>query len=201
MRANTDRRARAHIPRGTQFIMSVMRCERRSLMIIICIVTLQRLKIAKRVTAVKRRDSLTGSNMVRSFVCLRVCVCVGRERTLCTCYPLWGNSPQSICNDSQVAISFLIKKKITKIIICIFGIYRTLSGFTQVQKRVKFLMRIPDTSGEARTNGCLHTSKLATCLCIHQRTAARWEWRETLPSNSFIPQGMVNANVRACVYA
>lgn len=61
-----------HTQSDSQFIMSVMRCEYNSLMIIICTVTLQRLKIGKRVTAVKLWDSLTGSNMVRSFVYLCV---------------------------------------------------------------------------------------------------------------------------------
>lgn len=54
--------------------MSVMRCEYNSLMIIICTVTLQRLKIGKRVTAVKPRDSLTGTNILRGIVCFCVCV-------------------------------------------------------------------------------------------------------------------------------
>lgn len=58
-------------------MMSVMRCEYNSLKIIICTVTLQRLKIGKRATAVKLRDSLTGSDTVRSFVCFYVWV---RER-------------------------------------------------------------------------------------------------------------------------
>ncbi len=73
MRTHSQTRTHSH----TQFIMSVMRCEYNSPMIIICTVTLQRLKIGKWVTAVKPRDSLTGTNMVRGVVCF--CVCV-RER-------------------------------------------------------------------------------------------------------------------------
>lgn len=75
---HTHTHARKHT-RDTQFIMSVMRCEYNSLMIIICTVTLQRLKIGKWVTAVKPRDSLTGSNMVY-ILCVCMCACVWKMK-------------------------------------------------------------------------------------------------------------------------
>lgn len=66
---------------NTQFLMSVMRCECNSQMIIMCTATLQRLKIGKRVKAAKPGDSLTGSNMARDFVPFFLHVCVS-ERVL-----------------------------------------------------------------------------------------------------------------------
>lgn len=61
-----------HTYTDTQIKMSLIRCEYNPLMIIICTMTLQRLRIRKRVTAVKLRDSLTGINMVQGFVCFCV---------------------------------------------------------------------------------------------------------------------------------
>lgn len=61
-----------HTYTDTQIKMSLIRCEHNPLMIIICTMTLQRLRIRKRVTAVKLRDSLTGINMVQGFVCFCV---------------------------------------------------------------------------------------------------------------------------------
>lgn len=68
-----------HTYTDTQIKMSLIRCEYNPLMIIICTMALQRLRIRKRVTAVKLRDSLTGINMVQGFVCF--CVCL-RERQI-----------------------------------------------------------------------------------------------------------------------
>lgn len=67
---------------------------------------LQRLKIGKRVTAVKPRDSLTGSNMVRSFVGIRVCACVYVSLNLCACVFVSISSVSPITNHSlQIVVT------------------------------------------------------------------------------------------------
>lgn len=69
----------AHLLRDTQFIMAVMRCERRSLMIVICVVTLQRLKIGKGVAATA--TSADSSDRRQHGAQLLVgCVCVTAHR-------------------------------------------------------------------------------------------------------------------------